>query len=156
MSVVCFTGKRDVNLTLDLANRLHSNIEDLINKGYTTYICGGAINSDTWFAKSVLKHKEKYPQIQLHIYVPCLQQDKLWNSAQKEEYKQIISKCDKIVQVSNEDYTNYCMQIRNMKMVDNAKYLLSIYDFSHKGGTASTIKYAEKANNIKEILIIKI
>lgn len=153
---VAFTGKRDAKLTLDLANRLHQNIEDLINKGYTNFLCGGAISSDTWFSRSVLKHKEKYPQIQLHIYVPCLEQDKLWNLSQKEEYKQLLEKCDKIVQVSDEKYSDYCMKLRNIKMVDNSDYLLSIYDFSHKGGTHFTIKYAEKAENIKEILIIKI
>lgn len=151
---LAFTGIRDVELTSDLANRLHDNIENYILKGCDTFISGGAVNSDTWFFKSCLKHKEKYPHIKLIIYQPHPEQDKLYNSAQKEDYKKIIENADEVVLIS-EEYSKTCFQLRNMQMVNRADYLLSIYDFKGNGGTHNTIEYGKKVDNIKEILIIK-
>ena len=49
------------------------------------------------------------------------------------------------------DYTPYCMQKRNMFMVDNCSVLLA-YLRDNKGGTFNTVKYAEK--NQKQIIRI--
>lgn len=150
-----FTGIRDVKLTLDLAERLHSNVESYINKGCNTFLCGGAINSDTWFAKSVVRHKEKYPHIKLIICQPCQEQDKLWNEQQKAEYKNILDRADEVILVSDLPYANFLMIKRNEYMLARADYVLSIYDFKGNGGTRDTLKKAEKIDKIKEILIIK-
>ena len=151
--VLSFTGVRKLELTKDLAYRLHERIEEYIKRGCDTFCSGGAISSDTWFFKSCLKHKEKYPHIKLILYQPHPEQDKLYNSAQKEDYKKIVENADEIILVSKE-YTPSCFQLRNIQMVNRADYLLSIWDFS-SGGTANTIEYAKTAKNIKEILILK-
>lgn len=41
--ILAFTGIRDIKLTLDLANRLHDNVENYIIRGCNTFLCGGAI-----------------------------------------------------------------------------------------------------------------
>ena len=155
MKSVTFTGVREIELSLDIANRLHDNVENYINKGCINFICGGAIGSDTWFAKSVLKHKEQYPQIKLIICQPCQEQDKLWNPKQKEEYKKILDKADEVILVSDLPYAAFLMLKRNEFMLARADYVLSIYNFKGSGGTFDTLKKAENLEYIKEILIIK-
>lgn len=150
-----FIGRRNCPKEKDLMWRLHEAVEMFIQKGFTHFIQGGAIGADTFFANSVHKHKEKYPHIKLITYVPHKNQDSLWNSAQKEEYKKLINNSDEIVQVSDEEYAPYLMQLRNIRMVDKADALLSLWDGEHKGGTWNTIEYATKQDSIKEIYIIK-
>jgi len=152
---LAFTGRRNCPKEKDLMWRLHEAVEMFIQKGYTNFIQGGAIGADTFFAQSVQKHKEKYSDIKLITYVPCKDQDSLWNFAQKEEYKKLLNNSDKIVQVSDDEYASYLMQLRNIRMVGNADALLSLWDGEHKGGTWNTIEYATKQDNIKEIFIVK-
>lgn len=152
---LAFSGRRNCPKEKDLMWRLHEAVEIFIQKGFTHFIQGGAIGADTFFAQSVQKHKEKYPNVKLITYIPCKDQDSLWDSAQKEEYKKLLNNSDEIVQVSDDEYASYLMQLRNIRMVGKADALLSLWDGEHKGGTWSTIEYATKQDNIKEIYLIR-
>ena len=151
---LAFTGQRGVDLTSDLAWSLFRNVEHFINKGCDCFLFGLCYDSDFYFARAVLKHKETYPNIKLIGYIPHLEQDKLWTDANKEQYRKLIERCFETIVVSKE-YTETCYQLRNIQMVNNADYLLSIYDCKSKGGTHQTIEYAKTKDNIKEIYIIK-
>lgn len=149
-----FTGNRNTPKDKDLMWRLHQRVEEYIQKGCREFLCGGAIGADMFFALSVLKHREIYKYIKLILYLPCKEQDKLWNEEQKKQYKEILEKADKIIYVS-EEYTESCMLLRNLKLIENSTHLLSIFDGEPKGGTYYTIQKALKAENIKEIYTIR-
>lgn len=149
-----FTGNRSTTKNKELMWRLHQTIEMYIEKGCVDFLCGGSIGADTFFALSVLKHKEKYKNIKLILYLPCREQDKLWNQQQKEQYKEILEKADEVVYIS-EHYTDSCMLLRNLKLIEDSTHLLSIFNGESKGGTYYTINKAKKLDTIKEIFIIK-
>ena len=149
-----FTGIRDVPNDVELMRRLHDSVEDHINRGFTRYQVGLAVGSDAWFTKSVIRHKIKYPHIKLVGYVPCQEQDKLWNTKQKEEYKYLLKNCDEVILVSDLPYAGFLMIKRNERMVNECDAVLSIYDFRGSGGTYQTIKYTNKLE--KPITIIKV
>ena len=44
----------------------------------------------------------------------------------------------------SEDYHDGCMMERNRYMVDHAAYLLAVYNGEWRGGTAATVRYAQK------------
>lgn len=152
--IVSFTGNRNTQKTSDICWRLHERIEDYIKLGCKKFLCGGAAGADTLFSLSLIKHKEKYKDIKLILYLPCKNQDKLWSQEQKKQYKEILEKADEIIYVS-EEYTETCMLLRNIKLIENSTHLLSIFDGVPKGGTHYTIQKALKAENIKEIYTIK-
>lgn len=152
--VLSFTGNRKTPKDKELMWRLHQAVEMYIKKGCKTFFCGGAIGADTFYALSILKHKEIYKDIKLIMYLPCKEQDKLWSKEQKKQYKEILEKADEIVYIS-EKYTETCMLLRNIKLIEDSTHLLSIFDGEPKGGTYFTIQKAQKADNIKEIYIIK-
>ena len=69
--ICCFTGNREIKgiSPTESAKKLESVLIDLIeNQEYTIFRAGGARGFDTLAALCVLKLKEKYPQIELHIY----------------------------------------------------------------------------------------
>ena len=74
--------------------------------------------------------------------MPCITQAEKFSMLQKLEYKRMLSVADEVIYVGKE-YTNTCMQKRNMFMVDNCS-LLFAYITRDYGGTANTIKYAQK------------
>ena len=137
----CFTGHRV--LGSDFNNDvLQRGIVYLIGKGVDTFICGGALGFDTVCAKAVLKAKETYPHIKLHIYAPCKNQSRNWRLLDRIGYDRLLKKAD-YVDMPREEYFDGCMKIRNYKMVDASAYCIC-YMNSPRTGTGQTYRYATK------------
>ena len=137
----CFTGHRVVGSDLNIAT-LRRGIEFLINKGVYVFIAGGALGFDTICAQEVLLMKEKYPQIQLHIYAPCNNQAERWKPSDVEIYEEILKGAD-YVDMPDIPYYVGCMKDRNYKMVDNAAYCIAYLNNISQSGTAQTVRYAK-------------
>ena len=69
---VCFTGHRNLrNDSRIISDFLYNILDRLISeKGITDYYSGGAVGFDTIAAFCVIKLKEKYPQVRLHLVLP--------------------------------------------------------------------------------------
>lgn len=140
----CFTGHRELpSDTSELEKRLNDTLKALIADGYTKFVAGGAIGFDALAANSVLRLKEQFPQISLHLALPCRGQDRFWTDAQKEEYARHLELADSYSYICGA-YTRFCMHQRNRIMVDMSSKVVAFYDGGEKGGTASTVKYASK------------
>lgn len=156
---LCFTGHRpnklngyNISDNLDLLRTMKREIEYQITENKVSrFISGMALGVDMWSALIVLGFKPKYPHIKLECAVPCAEQYSRWNKSDREMWFDISRRADKVVYVSEEPYTAWCMQKRNEYMVDNSDYVLAVWDES-KGGTANCVKYAKKKK--KEIYII--
>jgi len=131
--------------------KLHDVIVEHIEEGYETHISGMALGIDMFAARIVIKLKEKYPQLKLIAAVPCKNQFKQWPKSSQDEWHYIIERCDEVVYVSDKEYTNNCMQLRNIWMVENSDKVLAVWNGS-AGGTGNCIKYAQQKE--KQITII--
>ena len=143
--ICCFTGNREIKgiSPTESAKKLESVLIDLIeNQEYTIFRAGGARGFDTLAALCVLKLKEKYPQIELHIYIPCKNQDKYFSVAEKKLYKLIIEHADKTF-LLQENYSNAAMHARNRAMVDGSDVCVALMT-KLTGGTYSTVRYARQ------------
>lgn len=157
----CFTGKRPQSLPfgfdenakgcIELKNRLAANIENAIEKGYTTFISGMALGVDLWAAEEVLKLKDKHPEIELICAIPYKAQSFSWALEYRERYMTCIHRCKKYT-VITPFYTKDCFFKRNMYMVDNSSLVMAVCDNPPTGGTAHTISYAQRKG--KEIIFI--
>ena len=142
---VCFTGHRKLdpkNLHL-IKDRTVCGILNLIEKGATDFIAGGALGFDTFVAQIILELKNQYPGIRLCLYLPCPEQDKNWNEEDKIIYKDILKRADEIRYISDR-YTDTCMRERNKAMVEDASVCIAYYDGRPRSGTAMTVNYAKK------------
>ena len=141
----CFTGHRAISneMKIYLHARLESEIEKLINMGITRFCTGGALGFDTIAALSVIRKRMVYPHIKLILILPCKEQSRGWSNTNKEIYEDILRCADEVTYVS-EDYTRYCMMLRNRALVD-ASSVCICYMEKQSGGTAYTVNYAEKS-----------
>lgn len=142
----CFTGHRRIETT-QLANlniKLEKLLRDLIEKGYLIFISGGAIGFDLLAAQAVLALKQEFPQIRLHMVLPCKDQSKSWTDAQKNIYNTVLSQSDEVC-YTQDFYSAGCMHKRNRFLVQKADCFVAFLS-QKKGGTLYTVKQAQKAD----------
>lgn len=148
----CFTGHREIPIKdlKRIKSQAKLEIEYLISKGITNFICGGAIGFDMLCGQIVIKLKWRHPKIKLFLALPCRGQDKFWNAEQKEAYKKLLAQADKI-NFTSENFDISCMYSRNRYMVDNSAYIIA-YCTKESGGSYYTLKYAKS----KQLIIITV
>lgn len=143
--ICCFSGHREIkqDQIKSVYRVLERSIEYFTEKGCVDYRTGGALGFDTYAALTVLKMKLKYPQIKLHLILPCKDQDARWSSSDKQLYRFILERADSVEYV-NERYSQGVMYARNRALVNGSSVCLVYLERKH-GGTAYTASYAEKA-----------
>ena len=143
-TTVCFTGHRTFSHAAlsALPQLLQDTLTELIQSGYDTFRTGGALGFDTMAALKVLELKTKFPHVQLHLYLPCRDQDKLWNTDEQHLYEQILARADAI-HYTADTYTKGCMLQRNREMIDGSAICIAYFD-GHGGGTAYSYGYANR------------
>ncbi len=140
----CFTGHRSIPVeSLGIvATSTADKIERLVQGGFDTFICGGAVGYDMLCGKTVLNLKKKYEHIKLVMALPCRDQSKFFGYEDKKTYQTLIMSADKVVCLS-EYYYSGCMHERNRYMVDNSAVVIA-YCIKQSGGTYYTCKYAKE------------
>ena len=145
----CFTGHRTIKADISIFSALLSSvIERLItDKGVTDFYAGGAYGFDAVSAFSVLRLKENYPEVKLHLILPCSkeEQSRKWTAEQKAELENLLRLADSVEYVSDR-YYNGCMKARNARLVELASdYCICYWNPSNfRSGTGQTVRMAQK------------
>ena len=145
--VCCFTGNREMHAIKpsELYQKLRVTLIDLIeNKGFTDFRAGGARGFDTVAALCVLELKAIYPQVKLHLYLPCKNQERYYNSIERKFYYATLDKADtsRYIQAN---YSNTAMFARNRALVDGSDVCVA-FSSKSSGGTYYTVNYANQKN----------
>lgn len=134
-----------------LKNVLTEQVGKLIEAGTTDFYSGMADGSDCWLSQIVLAFREENPALKLHCFLPCEGQPDKWSSSAQKRYHSILGQADSVVYVSRQYYDG-CMIDRNHRLVEAAGLLLAVYNGERRGGTAATLRYAQKLG--REIYIV--
>lgn len=136
-----------------LMQRMTEQIAKLIDSGVTDYYSGMAQGTDLLAARAVLKLRRDNPTIKLHCIIPYADQPygDEWGMRSQFWYFRIRDAADEVKELSR-DYYDGCLLDRNRYMVDHAGTLLAVYNGEYRGGTAATIRYAQKLD--RKIIIM--
>lgn len=153
MKTCAFTGHRPQNLPwqfneadtncLKLKQILNQQISQLAENGFTDFLSGMALGSDTWAAEAVLNLRKKKPALKLHCILPCKTQAEKWPVSEQERYQKILAQADSIFFTSRNYHPN-CMLERNRFMVEKARLLLAVYNGQPHSGTAAAVRHAQR------------
>jgi Uncharacterized protein conserved in bacteria len=148
----CFTGHR--RLPADkigsITRKLEYEVEQLIKKGVTDFISGGALGFDQMAASLIIAKKQMGKDIRLIFALPCKNQDERWNDKQKTFYKDLLKEADEIFYTS-ESYHATCMKGRNQFMVEHSMHCICAL-LHDRSGTSSTVRYAyQKGLNVRNV-----
>lgn len=134
-----------------LKAKLTEQITKLAENGVTDFYSGGADGVDCWASLIVLELRQKNPALKLHLILPHEGQADRWSEPAQERYHWILGQADSVEYVSQEYYEG-CMLDRNHRLVEAAEVLLAVYNGERRGGTAATVRYAQKRG--KKIIIL--
>lgn len=128
---------------IKLKQALTAQIAMLVSFGVVEFLSGMAEGTDTGASQAVLALRQKNPTLKLHCVLPCESQADKWSAFAQERYAAILSAANEATYVRRE-YTPDCMLGRNRYLVDHAAVLLAVYNGEWRGGTAATVRYAQK------------
>lgn len=118
-------------------------IRELYGKGVHFFGVGGAIGFDTMMAELLFRLRESdLPDIKVILVYPFDGFTSRWSEEQKERYAALLPKYDKVVRVA-EHPSRYAYLARDRHLVDHSAYCVA-YCMRDTGGTAYTVKYAQK------------
>ena len=152
MKSISFTGHRklsDDNIVL--SQRLYNRLEIEIQNGATDFNAGGAVGFDCISALVVLKLREVYPHIKLHLILPCSNEEQTanWSEKEKTEFYRILKLADS-VEYTSKHYHKNCMKVRNARLVEVADCCFCYWDGRQHSGTAQTVRMDQR----KKIMIV--
>lgn len=145
------TGHRQLGADFS-AGKLREIFDFLtVKKGVNIFYCGMALGFDTAACELLCGMRDGGADIRVIACVPCPEQPARFNERQKQKYGELLARCDERVVLAPR-YSVGCMHARNRYMVDRAAYLVA-YCNREKGGTASTVRYAQRKG--REILFVR-
>lgn len=122
--------------------QMEHQLRQLCDSGVDRFLCGMARGTDLMFAELVIKLRKEYA-VTLEGVLPCLNQEKRWPQEEQNRFWQLLRSCDRRICLQK-TYTEGCMLRRNRYMVDQAQYLLTVWDGNPHSGTGSTRLYAQQ------------
>lgn len=127
----------------NLTSNITKTIRELIEGGYNTFLCGGAIGFDIMCAEAVVELKKEFQNIRLVCMLPFENHHTSFPSEWQERFLNILEACDFIDYVSPE-YVTGCYYDRNHNMIENSSYMVTYFD-GKGGGTARVVAAAQSA-----------
>lgn len=140
--ICALTGHRKYSTLLNEA-KLKEEFENLIQEGYTLFLCGMAIGFDTVCCR-ILFELRKTNAIRIIACIPFTGQEKKFTPRQQEIYRRYVEECNEKV-VLYPSYKAGCFFGRNRYMVDESDVLVA-HLYEEKGGTFYTVNYAKSKN----------
>ena len=138
----CFTGHRHIDPALLplLTAHLDASLRALVQMGCLQFYAGGALGFDTLAAERVLALKQEYPEIKLHLLLPCPDQCHSWPNEERTLYECILSRADSYRYISS-TYSVAAMTKRNRALVANADACIAfLQKYFISGITVGSVK----------------
>lgn len=117
-------------------------ITQLIDRGYNTFITGGADGFDLLATKAILSLREEHKDIKLVVAVPFLGQEASYSEQDREFYEQSLERANHIEIVSYNFHSRAYLD-RNDFMLANSSQLICYFD-GQRGGTMYTYNRAKR------------
>ena len=139
----CFTGHRNIRREEEktVRTKIREQVLKLMDRGYSTFLVGGAIGFDMLAAEVLLDLREQEGKtLRLVSVLPFLQWRERWPAEEIEREDRILEKSDEIL-VSADKYDRKSYLDRDRVMVDRSSFCIA-YCSRKNGGTAYTVRYA--------------
>ena len=139
---VAFTGHRSYYGQAD--DELRALVRDLVERGFTRFLCGMAWGFDLAAGRVVRELKREFAEIELIAVEPFAEFRSLFSGEDGALYDALVEVATERVVVSDEDSTMVYMR-RNDYLVDNASLVVAWCDGRGRGGTTYTVERARKS-----------
>ncbi len=144
-----FKYNEQAPVCLAIMAAITEQIKALYASGVTRFLVGCSVGVDTWAAEIVLdlKRQADFSGIELFCAIPFPEHTERFTARQKERYQRIISQCTEKEIISNH-YSAVAHKRLNYHLIDNAGFLIAVYDQnkSQRSSLTQMVNYAAKNN----------
>lgn len=144
--VCSFTGHRALpqEKMTEIREAVRAQAERLILEGVRCFRVGGAVGFDTLAVEVLFELRERHPEMRVELFYPFDGFCSSWGEEQIEAYMRLWPCYDRRICVCKASVRPaYAYLKRDRALVDGADYLIA-YCTKRSGGTAYTVRYAEK------------
>ena len=144
MEACCFSGHRFLP-TGEVGTRLREVLESAVREAYAggcrRFFAGGALGFDMLAAAVVCHLRDTdYPEISLHLLLPCRGQEDRWSPRDRERYARMLQLADGYTYLADA-YHEGVMSARNRALVAAADLCIA-YMTNPASGTGGTLSMA--------------
>ncbi|WP_332693065.1 DUF1273 domain-containing protein [Halalkalibacter lacteus] len=123
---------------------IEQRLRSLVEEGLEWVIISGQLGVELWAAEVVFALKEEYPQLQLAVLTPFLQQEERWGDATKSYYQEIIRQADFVESITKRPYDNPAqLRQKNEFLIAKADGMLLLYDEEKPGSPTYYLELAK-------------
>ncbi|MDT8859903.1 DUF1273 domain-containing protein [Alkalihalobacillus sp. MEB130] len=124
---------------------IENRLRTLVEEGVEWVIISGQLGVELWAAEVVIALKAEYPQVQLAVLTPFLQQEERWQDATKQYYQEILNQADFVDSITKRAYDNPAqLRQKNEFIIAKADALLLLYDEDKPGSPTYYLDIAKK------------
>ncbi|MCM3762130.1 DUF1273 domain-containing protein [Alkalihalobacillus oceani] len=133
---------------------IEQRLRTFADEGLEWVIISGQLGVELWTAEVVYQLKEDYPDLQLAVLTPFLQQENNWQEAKKQYYQDLLSKADFVDSITKRPYESPAqLRLKNEFIVNKAEGLLLLYDEEKIGSPHYYLEVAKKRQQSEDFPI---
>ncbi|WEG10783.1 DUF1273 domain-containing protein [Pullulanibacillus sp. KACC 23026] len=123
---------------------LKKRLISFIEEGVTWFITSGQPGVELWASEVVIELREDFPDIQLAILTPFLEQETRWPEHAQIHYQEILAQADFVDSITKRPYENPSqLRLKNEFIIQKTDGLLVIYDDETEGTPSFYLKPAK-------------
>ena len=138
---VAFTGRRSYRG--EAKEELRHVVRDLYERGFTRFLCGMSWGFDLAAGRAVMELQREFADVDLVAVEPFEGFRELFSGEDRELYDSVLAAATEHVVVSDEEAGAYMR--RNDYLVDNASVVVAWWEREMHGGTAYTVRRAQRS-----------
>ncbi|SFL23446.1 Uncharacterized SPBc2 prophage-derived protein YoqJ [Paenibacillus sp. 1_12] len=106
----------------------------LMDEGLEWVIVSGQWGVEVWAAEAVIELKQQYPNLQLAVITPFLEQEEKWSDDKKEIYNHMLQHADYVNSVTKSKYEGpWQFKEKNRFLLRNSDGMILLYDEETEG-----------------------
>ena len=143
----CFTGHRTLPPAVleTIRAKLRNRVLGLLAEGVLYYKVGGAVGFDTLAAEVLFDLRQEHPEMRVALLYPFDGYTATWKQEQMAHYRRLLPCYDEVVCVSPPPRRAAdAYLLRDRRLVDGSGVVVA-YCTRRSGGTAYTLRYAQRA-----------
>jgi uncharacterized phage-like protein YoqJ len=126
--------KKDHDSVTYIKAAIRKEIISLLDDGLEWILISGQMGVELWAAEVVFDLQGEYPQLQLAVLTPFLDQESKWSDTNKEWYESVLIQADFVDAISKKPYEKpWQFRLKNQYFIEKSNALLLLYDTEKDG-----------------------
>lgn len=120
-----------------------------IDEGLKWVVISGQLGVECWAGEVVIDLKKDYPDLQLAVLLPFLEQEANWKEERKNQYYELLSNADFVDAISKKPYESpKQLSMKNRYLVEKTDAILALYDEEKQGSPDFYIEQAKRKQSV--------